>query len=151
MAEAARDPGPEEVLALARRWLGTPYRHQASCLGAGADCLGLIRGVWRGLYGAEPEVPPPYSPDWGDISGEEPLMHAALRHLHAVDTASPGDVLLFRVMACGPAKHLGILSAAGEQARLIHAYSGHSVCETSLTPTWARRIAGRFRFPPRGS
>ncbi len=30
---------------LARLWLGTPYVHQASTRGAGADCLGLIRGI----------------------------------------------------------------------------------------------------------
>lgn len=33
------------IVAEARRWLGTPYRHQASVIGAGADCLGLVRGV----------------------------------------------------------------------------------------------------------
>ncbi|MEM9842167.1 MAG: peptidase P60, partial [Pseudomonadota bacterium] len=36
-----------EVIEAARAWLGTPYRHQASRRGVGADCLGLIRGVWR--------------------------------------------------------------------------------------------------------
>jgi len=39
----------------ARRWIGTPYVHQACCRGAGTDCLGLIRGVWVALYGREPE------------------------------------------------------------------------------------------------
>ena len=43
------------VVAEARRWIGTPYVHQASSFQAGCDCLGLIRGVWRHLYGAEPE------------------------------------------------------------------------------------------------
>jgi len=41
------------------------------------------------------------------------------------------------------AKHVGIL--AGET--LIHAYSGHGVVESPLTPAWRRRIAGVFRFP----
>ena len=34
-------------------------------------------------------------------------------------------------------------------ATLIHAYSGHGVVESPLTPAWARRIAGVFRFPDR--
>lgn len=34
-----------EIVAAARQWLGTPYRHQASVRGVGCDCLGLIRGV----------------------------------------------------------------------------------------------------------
>jgi hypothetical protein len=35
------------ALTAARSWLGTPYRHQASVKAQGADCLGLVRGVWR--------------------------------------------------------------------------------------------------------
>ncbi|MEM9099221.1 MAG: NlpC/P60 family protein [Pseudomonadota bacterium] len=138
-----------DPVAIARDWLGTPYRHQASCKGAGADCLGLIRGIWRELYGAEPETPPAYSPDWGEARREEILMAAALRHLEPVERAQLGDVLLFRMREAGPAKHLALLSELGETPRMIHAYSGHAVCETSLTPPWVRRIAGRFRFPGR--
>ena len=45
------------------RYLGTPHHHQTVLAGAGYDCLGLVRGVWRDLYGAEPEPPPPYTLD----------------------------------------------------------------------------------------
>jgi len=55
-----------EILRAARRWIGTPYRHQASLRGAGCDCLGLVRGVWRDVYGGEPEPVPAYSPDGGE-------------------------------------------------------------------------------------
>ena len=61
--------------------MGTPYRHQASVLGAGADCLGLVRGVWRGVIGEEPERAPGYTPDWAEALGEETLLDAARRHL----------------------------------------------------------------------
>ncbi|NCO16648.1 MAG: peptidase, partial [Alphaproteobacteria bacterium] len=44
------------IVAEARRWIGTPYVHQSSARGAGTDCLGLLRGVWRALYGVEPEA-----------------------------------------------------------------------------------------------
>jgi NlpC/P60 family putative phage cell wall peptidase len=47
------------VVAEAMDWIGTPYRHQASRKGVGCDCLGLVRGVWRALYGREPEAPGP--------------------------------------------------------------------------------------------
>ena len=67
----------------ALRWVGTPYRHQASCRGAGTDCLGLLRGVWRELYGAEPEAAPAYSADWSEPQGQEALWAAAERHLIA--------------------------------------------------------------------
>ena len=43
------------LVAEARRWLGTPYRHQASpCAAVGCDCLGLIRGVWLAVIGETP-------------------------------------------------------------------------------------------------
>ncbi len=147
---AVRSSGPERILAAARGWLGTPYRHQASCRGAGADCLGLIRGIWREVLGAEPEAVPAYSPDWAEATGEERLLEAATRHMAAVapDAARAGDMLAFRMIACGPAKHVAILSTPSiGTGRIIHAYSGHAVCETSLTRPWLRRIAGAFRFP----
>ena len=71
----------ERVVAEARGWIGTPYRHQAAVRGAGCDCLGLVRGVWRALYGAEPEAVPAYTPDWAEPAREEVLWAAALRHL----------------------------------------------------------------------
>ena len=45
-----------EIVRAARSWIGTPYRHQASLKGVGCDCLGLLRGVWREVVGAEPEA-----------------------------------------------------------------------------------------------
>lgn len=135
------------ILSEARRWIGTPYRHQASVRGAGADCLGLVRGVWRACCGDEPEAAPPYSMDWSEPQGEERLWAAALRHLTPVVTARPGDVLLFRMRAGAVAKHLGILSEDGAHPRFVHAYSGHGVIESTLTAPWARRVVARFSFP----
>ncbi len=52
-------PTRAAIVVTARLWIGTPYLHQASLRGIGCDCLGLLRGVWRDLYGPEPEAPPP--------------------------------------------------------------------------------------------
>lgn len=141
----------EEVVRRARKWLGTPYRHQASHRGAGADCLGLIRGVWRDVYGCEPEAIPEYTPDWGETSGMERLWQAASRHLREKDRAEPwkpGELLLFRMRRRGPAKHLGILSDPHEgHLRFIHAMSGQTVVESPLSLPWRRRVVARFEFP----
>lgn len=136
----------DEVTQTARAWIGTPYRHQASRLGVGADCLGLIRGVWRTLIGDEPETMPPYTPDWAEALSEDTLSHLAQRHLIEIPQthASAGDVLLFRMALGHPAKHCAILSGTD---RIIHAYWGRSVCETHLVPWWRRRIAAAFQFP----
>jgi NlpC/P60 family putative phage cell wall peptidase len=136
----------EAIVAEARRWLGTPYRHQASVCGAGTDCLGLVRGVWRAVEGNEPEKPPPYTPDWAEALGAETLLAAARRHLAeiAIGSVREGDVLLFRMALGSPAKHAAIVS--GEDS-IIHAYWGRGVCETRLVPWWQRRIAAAFQFP----
>ncbi len=64
------------IVSAARCWIGTPYRHQASLRGAGCDCLGLVRGVWREVIGPEPETVPAYTRDWSEPQGEEALQRA---------------------------------------------------------------------------
>ncbi len=138
-----------EILAEARDWIGTPYRHQASCRGAGADCLGLLRGVWRAIYGHEPEVVPAYTSDWSEPQGDERLWSAALRHLvvKASDEAAPADILLFLMRDGAVAKHLGLQADVRTAPSFIHAYSGHGVIESPLSEPWQRRIVARFAFP----
>ena len=130
--------------AAAMGWVGTPYVHQMSVKGAGCDCLGLVRGVWREVIGPEPETPPAYTRDWSEPEGEERLWQAALRHLAPVTAPRAGDVVLFRMRGGAVAKHLGILSG---EARFIHAYSGHGVVASALTRGWRRRAVAYFRFP----
>jgi len=134
------------VVAEARRWIGTPYHHQACACGVGADCLGLVRGVYRALYGCEPELPPAYSPDWAEARREETLADAARRHLvHVPDCAFlPGDVLLFRWRAHLPAKHAAI---AVTPHSMVHAHDGARVAEVSLNGWWRRHLAFVFSFP----
>lgn len=137
------------IVETARGWLGTPYLHQASARGVGADCLGLVRGVWRDLYGAEPERAPAYTPDWnerGHARGLEPLLEGARRNLveRDVPAPAPGDVMIFRIVRDGPAKHCGIMTAS---SRFIHAYAGRAVVESWLSRWWLERLAGVFSFP----
>lgn len=134
----------------ARGWLGTPYRHQASMKGEGADCLGLVRGVWRETVGEEPEATPAYSPDWAEVGGEEALLAAARRWMveRPVGEMQVGDVLMFRMADGAPVKHCAILSALGPpEPRMIHAYWGRSVVESWMGPWWMRRLAVVFAWP----
>lgn len=137
----------EAVLAEAMTWLGTPYRHQGSRKGVGCDCLGLVRGVWRAVYGAEPETPGPYAPDWAETGGEDRLIEAARRHCaeKPAKARAPGDLVVFRWRPRHAAKHLGIMLA---DETFLHAYEGHAVTVSALIPQWRRRIAGVFAFPP---
>ena len=143
-------PDRDAIVRAARRYIGTPYRHQAALAGAGCDCLGLIRGVWRDLYGAEPEAPPPYSPDWGDTGPGEPMLEAARRHLVPVPLAEAGagDVLVFRLKPGVVAKHAAILTS---RTGMIHAQSEDQVREVTANGWWWRHAAGAFGFPSRRS
>ena len=134
------------IITEARSWIGTPYRHQTSLKGVGCDCLGLLRGVWRAVVGEEPELPPPYSPDWAEARGAETLREAARRHLVEIEPAAfqPGDVLLFRWREHRPAKHCAIATAPDT---MVHAHDGASVAEVAITPWWRRHLAYAFRFP----
>ncbi len=135
------------IIAEARSWIGTPYRHQASLKGVACDCLGLVRGVYRFAYGEEPEKAPAYSSDWAEAGREETLYRAALRHLFEVPQADrqPGDVLLFRWRPNLPMKHCAILVAPG---RVVHAYdAAGKVYETDLALAWEKTLAAAFAFP----
>ncbi len=138
--------GRSAILSEARDWIGTPYMHQASAKGAGCDCLGLVRGVWRALYGAEPEPVPAYTPDWAERAGAETLLEAARRRMCeiAIENAAPGDVLLFRMHAQAPVKHCAILD---EDAHIIHAYWARAVVRSRFAPWWRARWAAAFAFP----
>ncbi|MGD9803809.1 MAG: peptidase P60 [Hyphomicrobiaceae bacterium] len=152
------------IVAHARRWIGTPYHHQASRIGVGVDCIGIVRGVWRALHGSEPETLPGYSRDWSEATGQETLLEAARRHFKEVapEAAGAGDVLVFRYRPQAIAKHAGILAlseASGVETHtarlgdpatrfsLIHAVERAPVTEVALTDWWRRRIAGAFQFP----
>jgi NlpC/P60 family putative phage cell wall peptidase len=141
-----RPADPKKVVAAARAWLGTPYHDQASVRGAGCDCLGLARGVWRDVVGAETLPVPAYSRDWGEATGREVLADAARRVLIRIEPAEagPGAVVLFRMRAGAIVKHVGILTGTDS---FIHSYERLGVIEEPLTTAWRRRIAFAFLFP----
>lgn len=137
----------DDVVDEVRSWLGTPYHHQASLKHVGCDCLGLLRGVWRGVMGPEPEAMVPYTPDWGTATGDETLLDAARRHLVARQPGEAihwGDVLVFRMRRTAIAKHCGILVSA---QRFVHAYEKAGVVEVNMSDWWRRHTAGVFAFP----
>ena len=145
-AESAPVIRRDEIVRLTRLWCGTPYHHQASELGVGTDCLGLVRGVWRALYNSEPEALPGYTRDWAEASGTETLVEAARRHLIEIprEKAAAGDILVFRLRPWTAAKHAAILVSSDS---MVHAVEGAPVSEVVLSGWWRRRIAAAFQFP----
>lgn len=137
---------PADIVRETESWLGTRYCHRASLKGAGCDCLGLVRGVWRALYGEEPEPLPPYTPDWAARTGRNTLIEGAVRNLveRSVSDAGPGDVLVFRLQDKLPPGHLGILCSDN---RFIHARSGQGVIRAPRGRWWRERTVAAFSFP----
>lgn len=139
-------PAASAAAGEALAWVGTPYRHQGRRKGVACDCLGLVLGVWRELYGVDVLSPDAYAPDWAEATGQERLLQGLGTHLASkpVVEMTAGDVIVFRWRAHLPAKHAGILT---NPDTFVHAYQGHGVTETRLVPQWRRRIAAAFAFP----
>lgn len=140
----------QKVVAIATTWVGTPYQHQASLRNVGCDCLGLLRGVWRELYGVEPEEIPHYPARWMDALGnqiqnkQDPLVSMAEKYFARIEHKSEvkkADILLFNYRANLPAKHIGI---AISQDYFIHAYSGKGVVKNRLSAWWLRHMVGHY-------
>ena len=157
MVEISRKINPEEVKGMgvidrtqivgrAREWLGTPYHHQASKKGIGVDCIGLVRGIWREIYGTEPWGKLNYSSDWGDANGNEDLLAAGMTYLEQItlNEAGPGDVVAMRWKETMVAKHVLILTFDG---KAIHAYNKAPVSEIHLSEWWTSKFVAAFRFP----
>lgn len=134
----------EEIVLATRRWLHTPYRHRSATRGAGCDCLGLIRGVWRDLGGETIELPA-YRSDWRDTRHSDDLLALAEQRLvRTSGRPGAGQVLLFRIGLALVPRHCGI---ALDERGFIHAQEGRGVVLSYLTDGWRKRIAGQFDFP----
>lgn len=134
----------KKVIEISRSWIGTPYHHQESLKGEGCDCLGLLRGVWRELYGDEnPEPVPSYSPSWGDHRVDDPLMVVARKYFTEQREPRKGDILLFRMRPGIAVKHCSIFTGEGT---MIHAYSNHQVREDTYSDWWKKKQVGVFKF-----
>ena len=109
-----------QIVAEALTWIGTPFQHGQSCKGRGADCVGLVIGVFRAL-GCVPSdyFPPPYSQQWHVHKNEEVMLQAVTAHGFTPSTAEPepGDLLTFRFGRV--TSHVGIY--VGGNA-FVHAY-----------------------------
>ncbi|NRA29683.1 MAG: C40 family peptidase [Parvularculaceae bacterium] len=131
------------IVSHALEWLGTPYKHQASALGQGADCLGLLRGVATQLgFKALPHNPV-YPQQLRAVHGEQ-MLAGFQHHCQPIDEPQPGHLLLFRMRRTLPISHCGILAF---DAQFIHAFEGRGVISTRLSDSWMANLAAAFALP----
>ena len=137
------------VVAEARLWLGTPWRHQAALRGVGCDCIGLIGGVAAAVgltgdwltdasrdfkgYGREPDAA-------RMIAGCERWMQAVPRRQIQL-----GDVLVMLYQSETP-RHFALVSRL-DPLYMIHGLAGaRKVVENIVDPVWDARIVGTYRL-----
>lgn len=130
---------PDEIIAVARSAIGTPFRHQGRVVGRGLDCVGLgafiadtlgIKIVDVTGYGRRPS---------GGIL--EATLDEQPAIVQVAGPAQPGDLFLIRFK--GEPQHVAVFD--GEN--IIHAYEPvGKVCEHRLTEAWSRRIVRIYRF-----
>lgn len=112
-------PARDQLIAEARRWIGTPWNPAGSERGVGVNCLGFLAGVARdlGLDG----LAAAFAPYGGHAVPPAPktLLLGLRRHLVrvAVPAAQPGDIMLFDLGA--GLRHVALLSGPGT---ILHAH-----------------------------
>jgi len=140
----------DAIISEAQRWVGTPYRHQATAFQLGCDCVGLIRGV-----GFNAGVLPPQPEKWkqfnayGRLPNPARMAEGMRTFLCPVDgTPQHGDIAWLSWRADLP-MHLALLARyANGRRTLIHCYSHVGrVVEHGFTAEWRGRVHSWWRYP----
>ena len=135
----------EDIVKIAREWIGTPWVHQASVKGVGCDCVGMVRGIYTELTGKTVAGAMDYTRSFYLFSGEERLKNEIGKYFMEVpmEEATSGDVLLISILNL-PSHHIGILA----DDTFIHSWEDiGKVVEIPYDAAWKRLTKAVFRFP----
>jgi len=132
------------IVTEARRWLGTPWKHQASLRGVGTDCIGLVAGVARelGMDAAEAFERAREYHGYGREPDPRLIALGCASFLDPADApARAGDVLVLRFRT--EPQHFALVTERG----IIHAYAqARRVVEHRIDPMWAARVVSAWSF-----
>jgi cell wall-associated NlpC family hydrolase len=146
--QAARD-----IVAEARSWVGTPYRHQGKTKGRAVDCVGLILGVGHSL--ALLDIAPV---EWREFASYSrtpnprkmgTAMELFLDRLEtpAGEWPGPGVVGWFGWRDEMP-MHLAITALFEGRPTMIHAFSHAERCvEHGFVSEWPGRVVSWWAYP----
>lgn len=135
-----------EVVAEARTWVGTRWKHQGRTRN-GIDCAGLVINVGGALGLMDFDTN-----DYGPQASDESMVNLCRAHLVEVGRheMAPGDVLVTRF---AKNRHLAIMGNYPHGGlSIIHAFTQvRRVTESRYDETWLRQMGGSFiacfRFP----
>lgn len=139
---------PERIQMLdleAREWIGTPFAAHARIKHAGADCVGLIAGIYLAVGVLKRYEPGKYALDEGAHGAESKVIawltgHPGFREITNGEL-TPGDVICFQLERMP--HHAGL---ALEHGDFIHALPQRFATVSSLRESFYRRkIRAIFR------
>jgi len=126
----------------ARRYCGTPFRHQARLPGVGLDCVGLIvcAAEEAGISIAAPI-------DYAAIPDPVLLLESLIDRCDRIDRSELqlGDIVCFRIY-CSKPRHLAIVSNV-DPLMIVHAYArAEKVAEHFLDDRWEALMHSCWRL-----
>lgn len=126
------------IVAEARTWLDTPFKHQGRLKGVGSDCVGIILGVGKSLNLLDYQLS-----NYGKLP-DGMLMYKIMKEQLdevSLDDIQLGDIILFKFHS--EPQHVGFYTDIG----ILHSYADVKKCvETSMDDTWKSRVVSVFRF-----
>lgn len=140
----------DEIVALARAWVGTPFQHRQALLGVGCDCIGEIVAVMRGL-GQEPE-PEDYADLYYSRIPNPRMMGAKLsKYFDRLDfpirSPAPDGAIAWIEWRDRLPMHLAIMATFEGRRTMIHAYEHvGAVVEHTFSKEWQRRVNSWWKF-----
>ena len=148
---------PQAVLLVeaARRWVGTPYRHQHRTRGHAVDCVGLVigAGLDAGVLRTWSEQAWAPHSAYGRAPNPEHMGRAIRQFLNPIDldpraTAPDGSVAFMGWREHLP-MHLAIMATAADGRRtMIHAYAHIGrVVEHGSDGPWPERVVSWWSYP----
>lgn len=141
------------IVAEARGWLGSPYRHQGKTKGKMVDCVGLILGVGHALALLDISVE-----DWREFAAysrtpnPRRMAVAMERFLEPIacpkeEDPGPGAIGWFGWRDEMP-MHLAILGEHEGRRTMIHAFSHAERCvEHGFVSEWPGRVVSWWAYP----
>lgn len=133
----------ENVVEIAKTYIGTPFHHLGRIKEVGIDCIGVILGVAEELKISL--IIPPEAKKYGRKSKHRPLLECMEEQFIWVKKREVGSIVVswFNSKTKEPS-HLGIVTNVG----LIHTNGNLGVViEEHWSPLWTLRIVEYYKYP----
>lgn len=150
----------EQVVATARQWLGTPFKHQGRTQSTaqqkgGCDCIGLLLGVVGNIYvqsGVDMLCPQRsyllQAIGYGRLPDGQKLQLGLANYLYTapLDELKTADILLCRLDE-NPQHVALVTDYAYGGLGMIHAYAqAKKVVENRMDEKWRSSVVAAYRF-----